>query len=120
MEIVKGETASISGTVYSYWTGIASTSTIADVTGGTVTCIVKRNYTDADNASVLTLSGSVVSGPAGTVIVPIAASDTNGLMDITQNPVDWYYEVVVKVSTTYYRTGVQLITILPHAIKTLP
>lgn len=120
MEIVKGETASIDGTVYSYWSGVASTSTVANVTGGAVSCLVKRNYTDADNQAVLTLAGSVVSGPAGTVTVPIAASDTNALTEISQNQVDWYFEILVKVGTTYYRTGVQFLTILPHAIKTLP
>ena len=120
MEIVKGETASIDGTVYSNWTGVASTSTVANVTGGAVSCLVKRNYTDADNQAILTLAGSVVSGAAGTVTVPIAASDTNVLTDIVLNQVDWYYEVLVKVGTTYYRSGVQFITILPHVIKTLP
>jgi large exoprotein involved in heme utilization and adhesion len=120
MEIVKGESASINGTVYSYWSGVASTSTIADVTGGSVSCLIKRNYTDNDNQAVLTLTGSVVSGPAGTVTVAITAAATNALTDITSNQVDWYYEVLVKVGTTYYRTGVQFISILPHAIKTLP
>lgn len=120
MEIVKGSSASIDGTVYSYWSGVAATSTVADVTGGSVTCLIKRNFTDADNQAVLTLIGSVVSGPAGTVRVPITAAATNALTEISANQVDWYYEVLVKVGTTYYRTGVQFISILPHAILTLP
>jgi len=122
MEIVKGESATIESTTYSYWSGEAASSTIADITGGTVKFMLKRNFTDADGSAILNLSGAIISGPAGTCRVTIAATDTNSLTDITDHQVDWYYEIVVKLvdGTTYIRSGVQFITILPHAIKALP
>jgi hypothetical protein len=51
----------------------------------------------------------------------VAASNTNTLNDITDRAADWYYEIVVKLSdgTTYIRSGIQLITILPNVGKTL-
>jgi hypothetical protein len=121
MEIVKGETGSFESVVYSYWSGSASTSTIADVTGATIKCYIKRNINDADGSAVLTLTGSVVLGPSGTIRVPIAAGDTNGLTEIVDRGVDWYAEQVVKMAdgTTYIRSGVQPITVLPNVGKTL-
>lgn len=121
MEIIKGETASLESTVYSYWSGTASSSTIADITGSTIKCYIKRNYTDADVSAVLTLTGAIVSGPAGTCRVPVTATDTNTLTEITDRAVDWYYEIVVKLAdaTTYIRSGVRVVTILPNVGKTL-
>lgn len=115
IEIIKGRTATLSGVVYSTWTGYASTSTVADISGGTVKAYFKNSEFDLDASAVVTLTGSVVSGPAGTYTVPILASDTNAL---TQR--DLFYEVVVKVgATTYYGSGSDVITLLNNVGKTL-
>jgi hypothetical protein len=121
MEIVKGETATFEGTAYSYWTGVASTSTVADITGATIKTYIKRNINDADNAAVITITGTIVTPAAGLFRSTLLASDTNGLTEITDKPVDWYFEHVVKLSdlTTYIRSGVQFLTILPNVGKTL-
>ena len=42
-ELIKGETGVFEGTAYSYWTGLASTSTVADITGATIKTYIKRN-----------------------------------------------------------------------------
>ncbi|HQQ81947.1 MAG TPA: hypothetical protein PK059_02100 [Cyclobacteriaceae bacterium] len=115
IEIVKGSTVVISSTVYSTWTGQASTSTVADITGATINAYFKNSEFDADGSAVFTKTGSVVSGPAGTLTVTIAATDTNTL---TQKYL--VYEIVVKTSGgSYIRSGVDELTMLSNVGKTL-
>lgn len=106
---IKGETFAITGTVYSTGT------TPADITGAVITCMVKTKSTDVDGSAILTISGSVVSGPAGTYTIPFAASDTN-----TKNVFNYFLEVVVKVGTTYYRNGENTFKLVQNVVKTLP
>lgn len=121
MEIVKGETAIFSGVAYSYWSGVASTSTLADITGSTIKTYIKKNVNDADGAAVATLTGTVTSGPAGTFTSTLPASTSNAWTEITDKSVDWFLEHVVKLAdgTTYIRSGVQFLSILPNLGKTL-
>lgn len=122
MEIVKGETATFEGTAYSYWTGVAATSTIADITGATIKTLIKRNLGDADGAAVINVTGVVLSGTAGTFRSTITAAVSNALTEITDKAVDWYYEHVIKLAdgTTYIRSGAGFVTILPNVLNTLP
>jgi leucyl aminopeptidase (aminopeptidase T) len=115
MDIVKGSSVKVVGTVYSDWTGTVATSTVADLTGGTIKMFVKLRATDLDADALLTISGTVTNGPLGLCEVVVPASSTN---TITYN--DLFYEVVAKLAIgTYYRTGVLYFNLKPNVAKVL-
>ena len=118
MDVIKGSSIAVGGTVYTYWTGDASTSVLAtsvQMTGATVNLYVKQRETDSDANAILTKSGSVLDLNAATVQASVLASDTNILS--YQNMV---CELVVKLSDgTYHRSGVVPFVLKPNVGKTL-
>jgi hypothetical protein len=118
MELVKGSDATVGGTVYILWTGVASSSTIAtptQMTGATVKFYVKRSNNDLDAAAILTINGTVVSTTLATVQAVITAAQTNALT--YQGLV---CEMVTKLSDgTFQRSGSEPFNLLPNVGKTL-
>lgn len=115
MELVKGSSVKIVNTVYSNWTGDATTSLIANLTGATINMYVKKRDGDSDANALLTKSGNVTDAVNGVCEVVVAAGDTNNL-----SYMNLVYEIVVKLSDgTYVRSGVNLFTLLPNVGKTL-
>lgn len=115
MDIIKGSSVTDLFTVYSYWTGTASTSTIADITGATIKLYVKLRAEDADVDALLTLNGAVTDGINGIGNVPFAAADTNTIPFSNV-----FYEIVVKLTSgSFIRSGVQPFNIKPNVMKTL-
>jgi hypothetical protein len=113
--IVKGSSVDILATVYSYWTGDASTSVIANLTGSTINAYFKNRPGDSDANAVFTKGGVVTDPTNGICKVTIAAADTN-----TLSQPKLYYEIVIKMADgTYIRTGVQDIILDPNVGKTL-
>jgi hypothetical protein len=118
MDVIKGSSFAIGGTVYTVWTGDASTSTIAtpvQMTGATVKLFVKQRETDSDANAILNISGTVVSTSLATVQASVTAAQTNDLS--YQNLV---FELVTKLSDgTFHRSGVDAFNLKPNVCKTL-
>lgn len=107
---VRGSDFDVSGTVYSTGT------TPQDITGATITCMVKNNSTDLDAVAILTKTGSAVLAASGTYKVSFTAADTN-----TLQPQSYFIEVVVKLSGgQYIRNGENYLVLTQNVIKTLP
>lgn len=115
MEIIKGQTAEIRCTVYSFWSGQPATSTLANLTGATINAYFKNRDGDADVDALFTIAGVNVDAANGLCKIVIPASSTNGL-----NNTKIVFEVVVKLSNgEYIRNGVQDLILQPNVGKTL-
>lgn len=105
-------------TVYSKWTGQASTSTPANLAGATVKCYIKKRPDDADTEVLI---------PVANLVVTITDAG-NGLCEVAIAPVDTntlsyqkvFYEVVAKTAGgAYIGNGVGELEIKPNVGKTL-
>lgn len=116
MDMIKGETKKFRARVYSDWTGLAATSTKANLTGATTKGYFKNRDTDSDAAAVATKDGVNFDAVNGVVDVTLAAGDTNAL---SQQKL--WMEIVVKLAdgTTYIRSGARELVLLPNVGKTL-
>lgn len=117
MKIIKGSTFAINAIAWAIWTGNAATSTRANCTGATVKGYFKERLTDLDADAKLTINGTVVSGPDGTVRIPVTAAQTNGMSQARL-----YFQGVVKLAdgVTYIRCDVEEVDLGPSLTKTLP
>lgn len=115
MEVIKGSTFKIIQVVYSYWSGQADTSTLANITGSTIKLFLKQRDSDPDSAALLTLNGTVTDGPNGECEVAFTAANTN---DLSYSSL--VYEVVVKLAdSSYLRSGVLPFILKPNVGKVL-
>ena len=116
MDVVKGRTATLVYTFYSYWSGETSTSTLANITGATIKFMAKLSDSDLDSAATISKTGSVTDGLNGLASVTLAASDTNS---ISQRQL--MCECVAKLAdgTTYIGAGVDTLNLKANLIKTL-
>lgn len=115
MEMIKGETKLIRGTVYSDWTGLVTTSTLANLTGATTKGYLKNRDTDSDAVAVATINGVNIDAVNGEVGVTIPAATTNAL---SQQKL--WFEMVTKLADgSYIRSGAQELVLKPNVGKTL-
>lgn len=117
MNIIKGSTAVLQFTTYSYWSGDPATSTVANITGATIKAFIKQREGDADAAVVIpVIIGAVVDGINGIGSIPLTAANTN---DLSYKSL--VMEIVVKMAdgTTYIRSGVFPLVIDSNVAKTL-
>lgn len=116
LRLVRGKTAKLTYLVYSIWTGIAATSTLANISGSTTKVYFKNKESDSDAEALFTLNGTIVDGPNGSGEVLIPAANTN---ELYQQKI--VYEVVCKLSdgTTYIRGGSEDMILEPNVGKTL-
>lgn len=115
MDIIKGQTQKIRLTIYSYWSGQESTSTLANLTGATVKAFFKRRATDLDNAALITKTATIIDAGNGVAEFTLTASDTNGISD---SKLVW--EPVAKLSdNSFIRNGVGDVNLLPNVGKEL-
>ena len=116
MEVIKGNTAKITSTFY---LDDAKTQ-VANLTGATVRCMIKRHVNDPDSAAIVTKnvgSGVTLTLPAlGICETLLSAGDTNGLSDSKV-----YLEIVAKLSDgiTYIRSGVEELVLRQNIAKVL-
>jgi hypothetical protein len=115
MELIKGQSAKVQATVYSYWSGQAATSVLANLVGATIKTYIKERESDADSAALLTINGTVTDGPNGLCESAITAAQTNTL-SFTRLVI----ETVAKLAGgDYIRSGVEPLILLPNVGKTL-
>lgn len=111
--IFKGTSVIIEGTVYQ------KTDVLANLSGSTITVLIKRNHNDSDADALYTKtigSGVTITDAAnGRFDVQILSSETNSLgFNII------YWEALVKLSTgQHIRTGVEEIELVDNLIKVL-
>lgn len=113
--VIKGQTVKINSTVYTD----QDKNLRANITGATVSVMLKKSYSDSDSAKLLektTIAGVVItSGSDGTLQTVISAAD---LIAISYNKV--YFEILVKmIDGSYIRSGVEEMEIRANVIKTL-
>jgi hypothetical protein len=115
MDIIKGRTATIICTIYSYWNGETSTSTPANLNGATVKLIAKLQDSDSDASAVFTINGTVTDPLNGVCSFTIPAATTNV---ISQRALT--VEAVAKLSDgSYVGGGIDILNIKPNVLKTL-
>jgi hypothetical protein len=115
LTIIRGRTATVECTVYSLWTGQASSSIPANITGGTVKAYIKVRDGDADADALATINASLTTPLFGVCRVTIPAATSNA----------WSFqkvviEVVAKTAGgEYIGNGVNDLVIKPNVGKTL-
>ncbi len=113
--IIRGRTAVIECTVYDEWTGQASSSTPANITGATVKAFIKKRSGDPDADALATIDATLVTPLVGLCRVVIPAA--------TSNP--WNYQSLVievvakKANGEYIGNGVNELKIDPNVGKIL-
>lgn len=116
--MIKGRDAVLEFTVYSKWTGQASTSTPANLAGASIKCYIKKRPDDSDTEVIIPVANIVctVTGAGdGLGEAAIAAADTNGL---SYQKV--FFEIVAKTAGgKYIGNGVGELEIKPNVGKTL-
>jgi hypothetical protein len=111
MELIKGNSAKIIGTVYLD----SDMLSLAPLIGASVKVYVKRRATDLDADALINKAGAVTSTTLSTYEAVITAAETNALM---YNKV--FAEVVIKLNSgDYIRTGIIELVLAENVGKTL-
>lgn len=115
IHIERGRDATIECTVYSLWTGQASSSVVANITGATVKAYIKKRSGDPDADALAVIDATLTTPLSGICQVTVLASLSN----------PWNYqrlviEVVAKTAGgQYIGNGVNDLVIDPNVGKTL-
>ena len=99
-------------------TGVVS---VVNISAGTFRFTAKTNYTDADNAAIITKTSStgitVVDGAGGIGKLKLSPSDTSGL---TNQPAYLHYDLQLALSSETYTIAVGVLKLIEQFAITTP